>query len=100
MLIEREVIRANITAKGFRENPEKKNPDHDYYFLYFNGKRTHIWIKLSHGSGYREYSDSLLGRQSEILGVAKKDFEKFALCIYSEAEFVEILRRNGKLDGR
>ena len=94
MPVEREVIRRNITSKGFLHEP---NADHDYYYLYHNRKKTNLWIRLSRGSKYKVYSDDLLGRQSKILGVSISDLRKFVTCLYSQEEFIQILIRNGKL---
>jgi hypothetical protein len=94
MTVAREVIRKNISGKGFIYEPNK---DHDYFYLHNNGRKTSIWIRLSRGTGYKVYSDSLLGRQAKIIGVSLSDFKKFVICTYSQEDFIKILIRNGRL---
>jgi hypothetical protein len=97
MPIERETIRKSITEKGFREKDTKRNPSHDDYYLVVNGRQTSIWIRISRGSGYKDYSDDLIKRQARILGVRFTDLYKFLDCTHSGEEFVKILKETGKL---
>lgn len=96
--IKREAIRSSITHKDFREDPNKNNPDHDFYYFYLNNKRTHIWIKLSRGSDYKTYNDTLLGRQAKIMGIPLGDLKKFIECTYNSEKLTEILITNKKID--
>jgi len=98
MPIERDVIRKNILEKGFKESSGKRNPDHEYYHLYHKGKLIgDVWIKLSRGPNYKEYSNDLLGRQAKMLHINNKDFQKFVTCEYTKEEFIEILLKAGKI---
>ena len=91
MPVEREVIRSNISQKGFELAPDG---DHDYYWLYMNGKKTKWWIKLSRGSNYRVYSDNLLKRQAKTLRVTFRQLVDFVTCKTKKQEFYNILCQN------
>jgi hypothetical protein len=98
MPVEREVIRKNILEKGFRENSDRKNPNHDYYFLFYEEKhRGDVWIRLSRGSHYKVYSDALLRRQARILHIGFGDLYKFVTCVYSKEDFIGVLAKSGRI---
>ena len=48
-------IKSSLVKKGF----SAENGDHKYYTLYCNGKKTHIFTKVSHGKP--EVGEPLLG---------------------------------------
>ncbi len=57
MQIDREVIRAALEKKGFK----RRSSNHDFYHLYDeSGRKTAVFTKLSHGTGYKSYGDDLI----------------------------------------
>ena len=49
-----------LLKKGFRDERDKK---HIFYYFYFNGKKTHIFTKMSHNPG--DLDDYLVGRMAQ-----------------------------------
>jgi len=90
MPVDRDDIRKQLLAKGFRES----SGDHQFYTLWVGGKKTQISTKLSHGSKYKTYDDSLLGLVCRQLAISKKDLLAFIECKLSGEMYVEILKKN------
>jgi len=61
-------IKSALIKKGFMED----NRDHKAYFYLYEGKKTSIATKISHGAG--EYSDELLSIMKKELELSKKQF--------------------------
>ena len=91
MPFERDSIRASITSKGFKAEGGEK---HEYYWFYVQGKKTKWWIRLSRGSGYKEYSDDLIRRQARLLKLRYRDLMDFFKCTITEVELWEILKKS------
>ncbi len=96
MPIERSVIVENITQKGFIP----AGGDHEYFWLYKNGLKTKWCVKISRGSGYKEYSDALIKRQARILGIRFKDVYDFFNCNSNKDEFIIQLESGAKNNNR
>ena len=80
-----------LTKKGF--TLEKKR-DHNYYFLYLNGKKTIINTKVSHGS-HKDISDGLLNKMMKQMKLPKKEFDEYMNCTFSKEEYLNYLEVNG-----
>lgn len=80
-----------LTKKGF--TLEKKR-DHNYYFLYLNGKKTIINTKVSHGS-HKDISDGLLNKMMKQMKLPKKEFDEYMNCTFSKEEYLNYLKVNG-----
>ena len=93
MTFERDEIRRQLLRKGFRES----TGDHHFYTLWVNGKKTHISTKLSHGTKYKVYDDSLIALVCRQLYLSKKELSELIECKLSGAEYVALLLRHGKL---
>lgn len=93
MPIEREKIRFALLSKGFRE----KSTSHAYYYLYVDGRKTSVFTYLSHGSGYKDYSDSLVREVCHQLGLVKKEFLQLVECPLTYEQYVVILRQRGRI---
>ena len=82
------------TNKGFIMN--KKG---DHIFLHFqdsDGKLYPIQTKVSHGSGHRDISDSILAQIKKQLHFnSKEELNEFIRCTLSEEEYRELLREKG-----
>ena len=85
---DRKTIDRALKKKGF----EKTSGDHSFYTLEVDGKRTPIFTKLSRGSGYKVYGDSLLGLMARQLKVSKGDLLDLIDCPLSGEMYVEKLR--------
>lgn len=93
MPIEREKIRAALIQKGFRERIAK----HDYYHLYVGGKKSAVFTFLSQGSGYREYSNELVGVVAHQMRLTNKELTQFVECPLTAEKYLELLRQRGHL---
>ena len=96
MEIKREEIIRNILGKGFRLDPRPH--DHDYYYLQYRGRESHIFVKISRSKEYREYREPVLKKQARIWGVTFRDVVRFFKCEYGYEDLIELLIRNGRLD--
>lgn len=89
MPIEREKIRKALVGKGFKE---KSGTRHDNYYLYVGGKKSRIFTHLSHGSGYKDYTDELVSKVCHQVGLAKKEFLEFIDCPLTHQKHIALLR--------
>ena len=62
-------VRGALKKKKFKEEPK----DHNFYFLYINGKRTSINTHTSHNQQY--INDHLINCMKKQLKLDKKDFK-------------------------
>lgn len=97
MVISREDIVRNIKSKGFEKDSSNLNRDHDYYYLQYNGKETHIFVKISRGKEYKDYREPVLKKQALIWKVTFRDVVKFFICEYQYKDLIDIFIRNGQL---
>lgn len=77
-----EDIKAGLSRKGF----VKKNGDHVFLWFHYEGKKTSIRTKVSHGDA--ECGDSLLLLMARQLGLTKAEFLDLVDCPMSQDEFV------------
>lgn len=86
-------IRANLLSKGF----QIEESHHEFLWFYFNGKRTHIKTRLSHGKD--EYGPKLISLMKKQVKLnSKKEVEDLLKCPMSEEKYIEILMENGELE--
>lgn len=83
-----------LQRKGF--TLEKKR-DHNYYFLYVNGKKTTINTKVSHGS-HKDIDDGLLNKMMRQMRLPKKEFNEYMNCTFSEDDYMEYLIRENYIE--
>jgi len=88
---DREEIRTALLKKGFKE----KGNDHNYYFLYINGKKQAIFTFLSRGSKYKSYGDHLLAKMSRQLKLTKRELLDLIDCDLKGDEYTEKLKERG-----
>ena len=90
MPIEREKIRNALVGKGFKE---KSGRTHDNYYLYIAGKKSKIFTHLSHGSGYKDYTDELVNKVYHQIGLVKREFLEFIDCPLTHQKHIALLRQ-------
>ena len=93
MPIERDKIKSALETKGFQND----GGDHEFYFLYHKGKKFSVFTKISRGSGYKDYSDSLVGKVCKQLGLTKQEFLRLIECPLSHDEYIELLKQRKKI---
>ncbi len=93
MPIEREKIQTALLKKGFRQ----KSGDHCYFHLYTEGKKRNVFTYLSHGSGYKEYSEELVHKVAQEIGLTNKEFYDFVECPLGHEEHVKLLKQRNRL---
>lgn len=92
--LQRAAIETALSKKGF----VREERDHSYFwFLDEHGQRTAINTKTSHGSGYREIGDPLLGQMAEQIGLKKREFVEFVRCNLSLEKYRAKLKKDGFL---
>ena len=89
----RDVHRA-LLAKGFRES-DKKNSDHNYYILFYNGKRTHIYTKISHGE--KELHDQLCAAMARQIRLNKRQLHDLVECPLTYELYIKFLMETAHL---
>ncbi|MGN1298228.1 MAG: type II toxin-antitoxin system HicA family toxin [Clostridia bacterium] len=80
-----------LSSKGF--TLEKKR-DHNYYFIYKDGKKTKINTKVSHGT-HKDISDGLLNQMMKQMKLPKKEFNEYMNCTFSKEEYLNFLEGHG-----
>jgi hypothetical protein len=83
----REVRRA-LLKKGFRESIKKKR-DHDYFFFFYNGKKTSVRTKISHGE--REIGDPNCSAMAKQMRLSNPQFNEFVDCSLELKHYLYIL---------
>jgi hypothetical protein len=87
-------IQSCLLRKGFRLTSEKYH--HQYYNLYIDGKKQHIYTYFSHG--IKEYDKTLMGeikKQLKFKDASKA--EEFFDCTMSGEEYINMLRDNDEI---
>lgn len=83
-----------LSKKGFTK---EKGRDHNYYFLYINGKKTRINTKTSRGS-HKDISDGLLGKIRREIKLPAKEFEAYLNCTFSKDDYLNFLIQKGEIE--
>lgn len=81
-------IERALQKKGF----QKEITDHRYYTLYFNQKKTAIFTKISQGSDYKVYGQTLLGLMCRQLKINNQQLLKLINCELTGEAYLEILK--------
>jgi hypothetical protein len=101
--IPRKRIQSSLSQKGFTLAKVGKgtgrSPDHTWYHFVHKGKECrHIAAKISHGSGYKTYDVSLLGKMKCRLALDTLDEVRQLLwCPMDHSSYVAILTKKGIL---
>ncbi|WP_048046507.1 hypothetical protein [Methanosarcina mazei] len=85
-------ISSALKTKGFKE----EETHHTYFWFYYNGLRTHIKTRISHGDG--EYGDGLLSAMKKQLYLnSMNDLENLIECPMSQEDYIEQLLDKNQL---
>lgn len=86
-------IKSALLSKGF----EVEETHHEYLWFYYDGKRTHIKTRLSHGID--EYGSNLINAMKKQLKLnSRQDIENLLKCPMTESQYIELLLKSGELD--
>ncbi len=86
-------IKSALLSKGFKV----EESHHEFLWFYHNDKRTHIKTRISHG--IEEYGPDLISAMKKQLKLnSKREIEDLLNCPMKEAEYIELLMKNGELD--
>ena len=86
-------IAAALTAKGF----DKTDNDHTWFvYRTLDGRATRARTKLSHGSGSKDISDSLLSQMARQVKLSKPEFDRLLDCPLSRDEYEQVLAGKGE----
>jgi predicted RNA binding protein YcfA (HicA-like mRNA interferase family) len=83
-------IREALSAKGFRESP---NRDHCYLFFYLKGKKSSVFTKMSHGKS--EVGDGLISSMAKQVKLNKSQFQGLVECSLTADKYAELLISGG-----
>jgi hypothetical protein len=90
----RREVEHSLTSKGFQSSER----DHEYFFLYVDGRKTSIRTKLSHGTEYKTLSDQILSKIKRQLRLEKmNELSEFVNCPMSYAMYVAYLRERDQI---
>lgn len=84
-------VKKSLKFKGFAE----ENRNHFYYFFVYNGKRSPINTKISHGE--TEIDDRNCSSMARQIKLTNKQFRDFVDCCLSQEAYVEVLIQAGHL---
>ena len=84
-------VKSSLLNKGF----EQRENDHDFFHLYYNGKKTSIRTKVSHGES--EIDDHLIDQMKKQTKLTKSEFLDLVNCPLSKDEYFKILLEAGHI---
>jgi hypothetical protein len=90
--LDRRDIEVALPKKSFEMEEES---DHRFFHLKVGGRATGIKTYTSRGSGYKVYSDSLLGFMARQLHLAKADLVALIKCPLDGPAYLAKLREKG-----
>lgn len=83
-------VEDSLTKKGF----QKVERNHHFFYLWVNGKKTHIRTMISHGE--KEISDPNCGNMARQMKITGPQFKEFVDCNLKHEAYVEILVQRGE----
>jgi hypothetical protein len=85
-VIPRADLESALKKKGFTLETGK---DHRVYRVYRDGKKTSIATKISLGTGYKDYSTSLVAMVAKQMRITAGELREFVECTMSAAQYAE-----------
>jgi len=94
MPLERRLVEAALEKKGFAPT----GGNHSYFTFHTRaGKKTSVWTKTSHGSGYKTLTDNLVSLMAKQCGLTNGQFKQLVECSLSREAMEQILLENGRI---
>ena len=84
-------IQKALLKKGFKT----VNTDHKMLIFHYQGKKTAIHTKISHGN--KEISDTLISLMAKQIYLSRSQFEGVIECTVKEDDLIEIYAESGML---
>ena len=85
-------IKTALLKKGFVESPYR---DHHFYTFFYQGTKTSIRTKISHGE--TDIDDGLISAMAKQVHLNKPDFAQLVECPLSEEEYIIRLIEKGSI---
>ncbi|WP_018086946.1 hypothetical protein [Desulfurispora thermophila] len=90
----RSEVENGLVRKGF----VKSNSDHKKFIYYtFNGKKTSVWTKTSHGSGHNELSEDILRKIAKQCCLTRMDLNRLLDCPLNREDYERMLIEKGRI---
>ena len=87
--IKTKTVNRSLSSKGFQED----KVDHKFYIFFYNGEKTGIRTKTSHGS--KDIGEQIIGVMSKQTRLSKTEFLDLVNCPLSKNDYIELLiKRN------
>ena len=87
-------VRRVLLKKGFSLEP---GGDHEYFYVYRDGKKTAVNTKISRGSK-KDIPDGLLKTMMRQIRLERNDFERYFNCTMSGEEYIKYLIDHNYID--
>ena len=82
-------VQSALGSKGFVEHDKR---DHRYYFLYYQGKKTSIYTKISHNCS--DINSNLISRMARQVRLKTLEFASLVDCDLDRDGYLAILIEN------
>lgn len=93
-VIARRDLEHALARKGFRKEEASRN--HRFWWFYYQGKKTHIFTKISRGSAYKDYGDDLLTKVKLQLRLDTiQQLRDLVDCSMTKQDYILHLKRKG-----
>lgn len=86
-------VRESLKKKGFREEAR----DHYYLYFYFEGKRTHLYTKCSHGADRDDVRHTVEQAMKLQLRLTTAQLAELVECTMGEAQYIAAMKARGEL---
>jgi hypothetical protein len=84
MPLERRVVEASLTKKGFT----RVEGDHAFFIYYSSsGKKSPVRTKTSHGTGHRDIGDGLIAKMARDCRITTGEFRDLIACPLSREQY-------------
>ena len=91
MPIKKREAENSLRGKGFKDEGKR---DHDYFFFYFNGKKTNAYTYFSHGSESEDVNENLFKVMKRQLQLDNSQQVRDLLsCPLEQKQYIEVLKQ-------
>jgi hypothetical protein len=88
-------VRKSLRKKGFAEERDR---DHVYLRFYFNGRKTHVYTKCSHGADGDDIRHPVANAMKRQLDLdSRKELEGLINCPMTQEAYIELLQGKNSL---